>query len=445
MTFTIRAPQKADSERAPRPSPNRVLVLTIAALVVVILGLARFVFAKPGEGEPLPASATTIELVAMLEAEAESSPGNLSTWQQLATAHLRAATETGDPAFYTRAEAALDEAAAIDPGNRGTAIGLAVLALARHDFELAARNATALVSNDPFDSQALLVLVDAEIELGQYDEAASHLQQLLDLKPALPALSRTSYLRELRGDLPGAEEAMIQAITAGSRSPFDLAVSTTFLGDLYLKQGELDRADERYLEAQSLAPDLLIAGTGRARVAVARGHLDLAASLLEDIVERFPEPGALTLLGEVLTAQGRTDEADQVFATVAVIAQLQAEAGAVVDLELARFMADHGDPEEAVALAEATYDDRPTVFAAQVLAWSLHEAGDSAAALSYVGEALRLGTLDAPLLLQAAEIAAATGDSSLAEDLRSKATGLDPWFLVLHPEFDDSRTELDRG
>ena len=437
MTSTIRAPRKADSERAHRPSPNRVLVLAIAALVVVIMGLTRFVFAKPGEDQPPLAPATTVELVAMLEAGAESNPGDLSTWQQLANAYLRAATETGDPSFYARAEAALDEAAALDPGNRGTAIGLAVLALARHDFELAARNATELLSNDPFDSQALLVLVDAEIELGQYDEAATHLQQLLDLKLALPALSRTSYLRELHGDLPGAEQAMIQAITAGSRSAFDLAVSTTLLGDLYLKRGDLERADERYLEAQSLAPDLLTAGMGRARVAVARGRFDLAANLLEDIVERFPEPGALTLLGEVLIAQARIDEADQVFATVGVIAQLQKDAGAVVDLELARFIADHGDPEQAVALAQAAYDTRPTVFAAQVLAWSLHQSGDSAAALPFVAEALRLGTPDAPLLLQAAEIAVANGDTNLAEDLGSSASGLDPWFLVLHPELDD--------
>ena len=58
--------------------------------------------------------------------------------------------------------------------------------------------------------------------LGQYEEAAFDLQRLLDLKPALPALSRTSYLRELHGDLRGAEEAMIQALTAGSRSELSI-------------------------------------------------------------------------------------------------------------------------------------------------------------------------------------------------------------------------------
>ena len=131
------------------------------------------------------------------------------------------------------------------------------------------------------------------------------------------------------------------------------------------------------------------------------------------------------------------EEADQAFATVDVIADLQRDAGAIVDLELARFMADHGDPEQALALSRAAYEERPTVFAAQVLAWSLHQAGDSLSALPYAMEAQRLGTPDASLLLQAAVIADANGDLRLAEDLRSQAAGLEPWFSVLHPELDD--------
>ncbi|MCA1734962.1 MAG: tetratricopeptide repeat protein [Actinobacteria bacterium] len=45
---------------------------------------------------------------------------------------------------------------------------------------------------DPFNADALVVLIDAQVELGQYQEAAASLQQLLDLRPALPALARTS-------------------------------------------------------------------------------------------------------------------------------------------------------------------------------------------------------------------------------------------------------------
>ena len=436
MTFTIRASRNADSERAKGPSPNRALVLIIASLAVVALGLSRFALARPEADQPPTAPPTTVDLVASFETQVASDPGNLSAWQQLGTAYLQAATETGNPSFYSRAATAFDEATALDPGNLNTVTGNALLALARHDFELASETATELISDDPFSSQGLLILVDAEIELGKYDQAAIHLQQLLDLKPALPALSRTSYLRELHGDLAGAEQAMIQALTAGSRSRFDLAVTTTLLGDLYLKGGQLERADERYLEAQDLAPDLVTAGIGRARVAIAGGHLDFAADLLEKVVQRFPEPGALTLLGEVQMARGLPEDAGEAFETVEVIAELQREAGAVVDLELARFMADHGQPGQALVLARTAYETRPTVFAAQVLAWSLHRSGDSASALPYAIEALRFGTADASLLLQTAEIAVTNGDLRLAEVLRSRASVFDPWFSPLHPELD---------
>ena len=96
-----------------------------------------------------------------------------------------------------------------------------------------------ITRQDPFDSDALAVLVDADVELGRYDDAATNLQHLLDLRPGLPAYSRASYLRELHGDLPGAEQAMHQALTAGAGDRFDVATVTTFLGDLAFGSGDL--------------------------------------------------------------------------------------------------------------------------------------------------------------------------------------------------------------
>ena len=117
MTFTIRGSRNADSERAERPSPNRALMLVIGSLVVVVLGLTRFVLATPQANSIPPAPASTAELVASLEAQVLSNPADLAAWQQLGSAYLRAATETGNPSFYLRSEAAFDEAEALDPGN----------------------------------------------------------------------------------------------------------------------------------------------------------------------------------------------------------------------------------------------------------------------------------------------------------------------------------------
>ena len=59
------------------------------------------------------------------------------------------------------------------------------------------------------------VRVDALVELGRYDEAERELQAMIDRKPNLAAYARVSYLRELRGDLEGAAEAMRFAVAAG--------------------------------------------------------------------------------------------------------------------------------------------------------------------------------------------------------------------------------------
>ena len=173
MTFTIRDHRKADSERATRPSPNRSLMLVIGVACrrgsradQIRAGRARGRRATTVRRLPRPNSSRRSRPRSLSE------PGNLTAWQELGAAYIRAATETGNPSFYSRAEAAFDEAEALDPGNPTTTIGLGVLALARHDFELASETATQVVANDPFNSQALLVLVDAEIELGQYEKAA---------------------------------------------------------------------------------------------------------------------------------------------------------------------------------------------------------------------------------------------------------------------------------
>ena len=60
------------------------------------------------------------------------------------------------------------------------------------------------------------MLVDANIELGRYDDAAADLQKLLDRKPGVAALSRVSYLRELHGDVDGALSALRDAQNAAS-------------------------------------------------------------------------------------------------------------------------------------------------------------------------------------------------------------------------------------
>ncbi len=90
-------------------------------------------------------------------------------------------------------------------------------------------------------------------------------------------------------------------------------------------------------------------------------------------------------------------------------------------LEAARFHADHADPEDAVRFAELAFDHRPTVFAADALAWSLTRAGRADEALPYVEQALRLGTASVDMQVHAAAAYAAAGLTEEARDALTEA------------------------
>ena len=78
-------------------------------------------------------------------------------------------------------------------------------------------------TGNPDNPDALAVMVDANVELGRYDDASATLQELLDRHPGLPAYARLSYVRELHGDTSGALRAMREADTAANGVAFDRA------------------------------------------------------------------------------------------------------------------------------------------------------------------------------------------------------------------------------
>jgi tetratricopeptide (TPR) repeat protein len=389
------------------------------ALVALAAGLAvgRFLTARGQPGVAVSERAVSlVETITILEDQVSVDPGDAATRQRLGVAYLQRAAEVGDPALYTAANRVLREAEKLAPGNPRTITALGVLALARHEFDDALRLGLTAHASDPFSADPLAVVVDAEVELGEYESAADHLQQMLDLRPGLAALSRTSYLRELHGDLEGAIEAMEQARLAGSGSVFDVALISALSGNLMLLKGDLRGAETAFAEAARLAPDLSLAAVGDARVQLAQGNLEEAAQGLSDSVERFPTPESVILLAETLAAQGRQAEADVRFDLVRTIARLQEDSGQVVDLEMARFEADHGDPARALPLARKAYRSRPTVHAADTLGWALFRSGRPGAALPRIEEALRLRSLDPVLHHHAAAIFFANGQAKRAAD-----------------------------
>ncbi len=404
-----------------RPLITKLLVpvAAFAATLAVVMLLNRSSSpsgpaASSGDAVLAAPGASADRQIAALEHNLSDNPGAAELYAALGNAFLQKVRETGDPAFYTRAQAAFTEGLRRDPHDAGTLTGMAALALARHDFEGGLSYGLKAHAEAPQVVRPYGVIVDAQVELGRYDDAARTLQTMVDLKPNLASYSRASYFRELHGDLNGALEAMKLAVSAGGDSAENLAYVQTLLGNLEFDRGSLRAADSAYRLALARYPRYVPAEAGLARVDAARGRLGTAIRRYRSVVARLPLPEHVIALGEAELAAGRGPAAKRDFALVAVEQRLLQRSGVNTDTELALFEANHGSPGQAVALGRRAWANAPSVRSADALGWALTRTGHPAEGFAWAKRALRLGSVDRAFLYHAGMSAKAAGREDLA-------------------------------
>lgn len=136
--------------------------------------------------EQLGIATGSVDDIGELEQQARADQ-SAAAFARLGLAHLQSVRESGDPGGYGRAEAALERALALDERSHAALVGLATLAAARHEFELALTHATAAVAVQPDSIEALGIRGDAELELGRYADAFATFDEMAALKPSLAA------------------------------------------------------------------------------------------------------------------------------------------------------------------------------------------------------------------------------------------------------------------
>ncbi len=420
------------------PSSRRVLaVLLVLGLALLLVGVVTTVSAwRDGPQRPPVLATPSSRDPLRTEIEAQHTalrarPDDAAGWADLGVLQVESARLGGDPTAYVRADAAIAEALRLAPYGAKPLRARAVLANARHEFEAGLRSAQAAVAVEPDIASPYGPLVDALLELGRYDEATAAAQTMVDLRPDLASYARVAYVRELRGDLAGATTAMEAALQAASR-PADAAFARFQLGELAWQQGRLDEADLAYQAAARLDPRSLEPPSGLAKVLGARGDLAGAIAVLVPVVDQAPTPALVVQLAELKRAAGDLLGAGRLEELLGAQRRLFQANGVVLDLELAVHSADTGiDLARGLNDARQAYRSRPSVFAADALAWHLQSAGRSAEALRYADEALRLGTPRASFRWHRAEIRRALGDTVGADEDLQAVTALNPRFSPL--------------
>ncbi|MCL2447809.1 MAG: tetratricopeptide repeat protein [Polyangiaceae bacterium] len=373
------------------------------------------------------ASAPVDVLLAALQRAARNDPGKGARWTSLGRAWVRKARESTDPGFYLNARAAADVALAIDPADV-TALDLEGLVLLNdHRFEDARALAHRLVEEHPEDPAAYGTLSDAELELGQFDDAVRSAQQMIDLKPNLPSYSRASYLRWLAGDIEGAERSARLAIDAGGdhRDPEPRAWALVQAALVFLHEGDDRGAEAGFDRALEQMPDYPPALAGKGRIALARDDGAAAADFLARAYRASPLVETAWLLGDARAMAGDAAGAREAYERVE-------RTGKQIDHRtLALFWATRNEhPAEALALSEGELSVRGDVLTQDAYAWALYRNGRLDAARAASDRAMALHTRDARIWYHAGAIRMAQGEARAGRKLVEQALRLEPRFDV---------------
>src|SRR5207247_2344739 len=152
--------------------------------------------------------------VAAMEERLARTPADVASAVTLADALLRQTRVTGNAGLAMRAESALNTALAGEPANYNARRMLAAVYLSQHRFTDAIREAQRCREIRSDDAWGYGVLGDANIELGNYEDAFDAFDRMTQLRPDAASYARASYARELQGDLDGALRLMTMAAEA---------------------------------------------------------------------------------------------------------------------------------------------------------------------------------------------------------------------------------------
>src|SRR5262245_5273987 len=402
---------------------------TFLAAALIALGLA-----SGGGAEPTASD----NHIAYYERLLRRNPNDARTYHRLGDALIRKARESGDVAYFNRAEPALRQATVLMPANAGAWRHLAYVFYSRHEFQEAATHARRAIELDASDGHAWGVLGDALLETGRYAEAEDAYRRMITIDADLHALGRRAGLKSIRGDTAGAVADLERAVAEGraARRPAEsIAWALWQLGSEHFAVGKLELAEARYLEALQIYPRYYRALAGLAQVRAAQKRYDAAIDLYSQSIGIIPLPEHVAALGDVLVKAGRPVEARKQYELVEYIGHLNTLNTVLYNRELAYFYADHDlKPETALELARQELTVRRDVYAHDVLAWALLKNGRPAEAGAAIAEALKLGTRDAKLFFHAGMIHLALGEETRARAYLTRALKTNPHFHVLHAD-----------
>ncbi|MEZ4825242.1 MAG: tetratricopeptide repeat protein [Bacteroidia bacterium] len=322
---------------------------------------------------------------------------------RLAQLFLQEARVTGEHGYYYPAALdMLNDILETHPGQDEQFFALLMKAsvqLSLHKFAAAKQTAEQAVAINPHNALVYGALVDANEELGNYDEAVKMADKMVSIRPDLRSYSRISYLREIHGEVEGAIEAMKMAVAAGYPGFEETTWCLLTLGQLYETYGDTMQARIQYETALVQRENYPFAIAALGRLAEKRGDFEEAEKLLKKACDIIPEVSFYEDLAMLYKHTGREEMAHALSGKILTMMAEDEESGHQMSLEYANVALNLMDePKVALEKLLKEYAVRPmNIQVNQRLAEVYTRLGDTENAQKHFKIASRTGSRDPEL------------------------------------------------
>jgi tetratricopeptide (TPR) repeat protein len=346
--------------------------------------------------------------IAAAKLQIEADPKKVQAYNELALALLRRNRETLDPRYLKDADAALAQGLKLQPDDFQLLKTQVALMLSRHEFTEARERARILNRRTPDDVMTYGLIAEADIALGNYPEAETNAQWMMNLLPNnTPALLVGAMLRTLYGDVHGAIDFLNRAHAQTSPAEVeDLAWIANQIAAIQIQSGQYDAAAQTLERADQVFPHYPYTMENLAHVRMAQDRAGDAVQLWRQAASIDRDPHVLYELAKAQAAAGQSSEARSTLAQFEKLASDPASATDQSKLDLIlMFASTPAAAPNALRLAQEEIAVRQDVWTLDAYAWGLYANSRYEEAEDAVQKAIAVGIESAQIFDHAGHIA----------------------------------------
>lgn len=353
--------------------------------------------------------------IAAARQQIATDPKKVQAYNELAVGFLRRARETSDSAYLKEAEAALAEGLKLDAPDFQLQKTQVALKLSRHEFAAAREQATALHRRTPDDVMIYGYLAEAGLALGNYSEAETNAQWMMNLRPNnTPALLIGARLRTIYGDAHGALEFLNQAYSQTSPEEVeDLAWLANQIASIQIDLGQNDAATQTLEQAEQMFPHYPYTLENMARLRMNQRKFGDAVQLWMSAAHADHDPHVLFQLAKAQEAAGLTEEAHSTYTEFEKLATAPETStdSSKIDLIL-MYAGDSVTASKALQLGEREMRNTQDVWTLDAYGWALYANARYEDADAALQKAIATGIQSAQIFDHAGHIALKLNHSS---------------------------------